>query len=132
VTLSPKGLWRIETELGLFVSSDTSSSSFVNMPDGDPPTTRVPVTALDTLFAGAPDSALPTFIKMDIEGSEREALMGAKDVIRRGKPKLAICAYHKPEDVYDLPQAIMAMRDDYRFALRQHVDGLWDTILYAV
>jgi FkbM family methyltransferase len=132
VTLSPKGLWSAEAKLGFFVSSDTSSSSFVNMPDGAPPTTRVPVTTLDALFADAPDSGLPTFIKMDIEGSEREALLGARGVIKRGKPKLAICAYHKPEDVYDLPQAIMAMRDDYRFVLRQHADGLWDTILYAV
>jgi hypothetical protein len=118
-------------ELSLFASGATASSSFVNMPDGAP-TMKVPVTALDSLFADAPDSGLPTFIKMDIEGAEKEALRGAKGVIKRNKPKLAICAYHKPEDVYVLPQAIMAIRDDYRFALRQHVDGLWDTVLYAV
>jgi len=133
VTLSPKGLWSSEAELGFFESSDTASSSFVNIPPGgEAMTKRVPVTSLDAAFAGAPDSALPTFIKMDIEGSEREALIGAAGVIKRSKPKLAICAYHNPEDVFDLPQAVLAIRDDYRFALRQHVEGFWDTILYAV
>jgi FkbM family methyltransferase len=132
VTLSPKGLWSAEMDLGFFESSATQSSSFVNMPSAASATTKVSVTSMDAVFADAPDSGLPTFIKMDIEGSEREALIGAMDIIKRKKPKMAICAYHRPEDIFDLPQTILAMRDDYRFALRQHTDGLWDTVLYAV
>jgi FkbM family methyltransferase len=131
LTLVPKGLWSVETELGLFESSATASSSFVDIPVGSP-TANVSVTSLDAAFAGLPDSDLPTFIKMDIEGAEREALMGAAGIIKRKKPKLAICAYHKPEDVFSLPQVILSMRDDYRFALRQHENGLWDTVLYGV
>ena len=92
----------------------------------------IAVTGLDMFFSEAAEEKLPTFIKMDIEGAEKEALMGAKEIIKRRKPKLAICAYHKPEDIYELPQTILGIRDDYRFVLRQHEYGCYDTVLYAV
>lgn len=44
------------------------------------------------------------FIKMDIEGSEIEAIKGAKDVIKKFKPRMAICAYHHPEDRKIIPE----------------------------
>jgi len=69
---------------------------------------------------------------MDIEGAEKEAQLGAADIIRRVKPKLAICAYHKPEGIYELPQTIMSIRNDCRFCLRQHLASGVDTVLYAV
>ncbi|MDR0499514.1 MAG: FkbM family methyltransferase [Holophagales bacterium] len=131
-TVIPKGLWSAEVELSFYESSATASSSFLNMPVSSAALAKAPVTSLDTVFAGVPDSDLPTFIKMDIEGAEKEALTGAADIIRRKKPKLAICAYHKPEDVFELPQTILNIRDDYSFALRQHENGVWDTIIYAV
>jgi FkbM family methyltransferase len=74
----------------------------------------------------------PTFIKMDIEGAEKEALLGAVDIIRHTKAKLAICVYHKPEDIYEIPKVIHSIREDYEFCLRQHTVGQYDTILYAV
>jgi hypothetical protein len=83
------------------------------------------------MFADKPDGELPTLIKMDIEGSEREALLGASGVIRRRKPKLIICTYHKPEDIYELPQTIMKIRDDYELRLWQIGESFWDVILYA-
>lgn len=69
---------------------------------------------------------------MDIEGSEKEALIGATKIIREKKPKLAICAYHKVEDVYELPLIIQMLRADYKFVLRQHYEGCFDMVLYAV
>jgi hypothetical protein len=88
--------------------------------------------ALDDFFNGKLEHEMPTFIKLDIEGAEREALLGAKNIIAKYKPKLAICAYHKPEDVYELAETIASIRSDYNFVLRQHENGVLETILYAV
>lgn len=133
VTVVPKGMWTEETELTFLEEGMAGmASSFVLNSINGVVVSNVPVTSLDIFFAGAPDSELPTFIKMDIEGAEKEALTGASDIIRRVKPKLAICAYHKTEDIYVLPQTILRIRDDYRFALRQHAPELHEIILYAV
>lgn len=73
-----------------------------------------------------------TFIKMDIEGSELEALKGAEQVIRKNKPKLAICIYHKPEDIWKLPEIILSYHNDYRFYLRHYSLNITETVLYAI
>jgi len=136
VTVIQKGLWNMETELTFFDKQDTLGSSFVNVPDKPEESgnivQNVPVTSLDTFFSEIPKSDWPTFIKMDIEGAEREALLGAANIIGRVKPKLAICTYHKPEDIYVLPKTIMRIRSDYEFALRHYNDGPYETVLYAV
>jgi hypothetical protein len=124
-------LWFDETEL-LFApnTDDRAGSSFITGAAGEK--YPVPVTSLDAYFKNEAEGGLPTFIKMDIEGAELGALLGAVEIIRQNKPRLAICAYHKLEDIYELPRAILAIRKDYRFALRQHAPGCWDTVLYAV
>jgi FkbM family methyltransferase len=131
VTVTQKGLWSAETEL-VFAqnTNDRSASSFLAGTDSGK--YRVPVTSLDGYFKNTPETEWPTFIKMDIEGAEKEALLGAAEIIKRMKPKLAICAYHKLEDIYELPRTILGLRSDYRFILRQHIPGCFDTVLYAV
>lgn len=72
-----------------------------------------------------------TFIKMDIEGSEAKALLGAKNIIMSQKPKLAICVYHKLEDIMELPSLLLDMNSDYKIAFRQyHISGN-ETVMYA-
>jgi FkbM family methyltransferase len=130
VHVIPKGLWHCEDRLKFYSEGD-GDSTFVTVTTKESGITA-PVTSLDIFFAGVPDQELPTFIKMDIEGAEKEALLGAADILKRVKPKLAICAYHKPEDIYVLPKTILDIRDDYRFTLRQYDYGYCETILYAV
>lgn len=58
------------------------------------------------------------FIKMDIEGSEEKALLGAKETLRKFKPKLAICIYHKPKDFYELPLLIKEINPEYKIRIK--------------
>lgn len=73
-----------------------------------------------------------TLIKMDIEGSELESLIGAKQVIQRDKPKLAICIYHKPEDMIMIPLYIKELVPEYKLYIRHHSTTQYETVLYAV
>lgn len=72
------------------------------------------------------------FIKMDIEGFEKEALLGAEKTLKTLKPKLAIACYHFGKDLYELLLFIHKMNPDYRFFLRHHQDTtVFETILYC-
>lgn len=73
-----------------------------------------------------------TFIKMDIEGAEMSALKGADELIVRCKPKLAICVYHKLEDLWEIPLYIISLSKDYKLYLRQHTPLYLETVCYAV
>lgn len=59
-----------------------------------------------------------TFIKMDIEGMEKRALLGAADIIRKQAPLLAISAYHKIEDMWELVEVIKSLNPEYRIYFR--------------
>ncbi len=85
----------------------------------------VDVVRLDDVVDGA-----PTFIKMDIEGSELAALRGAADLIEKHKPRLAISAYHRATDLVDLTEYVLSLRPDYKIGLRHHTPIRWDTCLY--
>lgn len=85
--------------------------------------------ALDSVLDGAPC----TYLKMDVEGAEHEALAGAAQTIRRYRPKLNLAAYHRSADFFQLPLAVHALCPDYRLYLRHHpYVPAWDTNLYAV
>lgn len=74
----------------------------------------------------------PTFLKMDIEGAELEALIGAKKTIETYKPKLAISIYHKPEDIIVLIEYIKKLVPEYKLYLRHYTNWRTDTVLYAI
>ncbi|MCI8691098.1 MAG: FkbM family methyltransferase [Oscillibacter sp.] len=71
------------------------------------------------------------FIKMDIEGAEFDALHGAKGVIVRDKPLLAISAYHRTGDMLAIMDYLHDLVPEYRFWLRHYSIGTADTVLYA-
>ena len=75
-----------------------------------------------------------TFIKMDIEGSEYDAIVGASRIIKENIPTLAICVYHKREDLIEIPKLIMSItgEDAYNFYIRHHQTNLTELVLYAI
>lgn len=73
-----------------------------------------------------------TFIKFDLEGAELEALEGAKETIKKWKPKMAISIYHKNEDIFEIPLYLMDIMPTYKFYLRHYLSVLPETVLYAV
>jgi len=72
------------------------------------------------------------FIKLDIEGSEVPALKGARGVIQRYKPKLAICVYHKWDDLREIPSVIHEIRGDYSMFLDCVTGFGGEAVLYCV
>lgn len=118
-------------EAGVGEKSETAYFSNKGTADAyvsDSGTTQIQIFALDELE----ECQDATFIKMDIEGSEMAALKGAKNIIIRNKPKLAICIYHKPEDYYQIPLYLKSLVPEYKFYVRHHFYGYSETVLYAV
>lgn len=86
------------------------------------------VTCIDTLYAVRRVS----YIKMDVEGCERQALLGGIKTIQRDKPKLNIAAYHRSEDLFSLILQLHDIEPSYRLYLRKHpYIPAWDLNLYA-
>ncbi len=132
VTLIKKGLWDESGEL-LFVENkeNEGGSSLLNADmtlPVDGKKVSVPVTTLDECLNDVP----VTFIKMDIEGSERQALQGAKNLIKRYRPRMAICVYHKKSDLWEIPNLILSFHSDYRFYLRHYAVSENELVLYAL
>lgn len=72
-----------------------------------------------------------TFIKMDVEGAEYESLKGCRNTIKTNKPKMAICIYHRPEDIIRIPMILLELCKDYKFAIRHYSTWEHETVLYA-
>lgn len=89
---------------------------------------EVEMIAIDSLDLKRP----ATYLKMDVEGAEMETIIGARNTIANYSPSLAVCVYHKPEDIFDLGLAINELNGDYKFYLRAHCEQGLDLILYAV
>ena len=116
-----KGLWS-KADVLRFTASEGPSISAIS----ETGNTSVEVEAIDNV---SPDA---TFIKLDVEGAELEALKGAAGTIRRNRPKLAVCMYHKPGDLFEIPLFIKSLAPEYRFYLRQHQPVSCELVLYAV
>lgn len=123
VEIVPKGLWN-ETAI-LSFETNGSESKIVSNESSE---IKVPVISLDEYLDGDP----VTFIKMDIEGSELNAIKGASETIRKYKPKLAVSVYHKPEDIIEIPKLLLELNKEYRFWIRHYSLSWFDTVLYAI
>ncbi len=72
-----------------------------------------------------------TFIKMDIEGAEYDALRGASSIIKEQKPRLAISIYHKADHIVLIPELLLTIRPDYKFYIRHYSLLANEIVLYA-
>ncbi len=107
-----------------FVESSLPTGSYIN----DAGSVSVPVDSIDHVLNGERVS----FIKLDVQGVELEALKGAEQTIKEHHPKLAISLYHKDADMYEIPLWLMEIAPDYTFYIRHYDADECETILYAV
>ena len=120
------GLYNENKKIG-FIDEDIIGSSSVSEEDTH---NSIEVVTLDSIFHNSQEK--PTFIKMDIEGAEKEAIHGAQQTISENAPKLAICVYHEMEDLWEIPSMIMSIRADYKIYLRHHSMENTETVCYAI
>lgn len=127
VKIFPCGVWSEKTTLH-FDALSTDGSRICAEDEGA--FCSVPVMTIDEAIE--PGDHVTT-LKVDVEGSELEALKGAQETIRRDRPKLAICIYHKTDDLWELPLYIKNLVPEYRFYIRHHLErSICDTVLYAI
>jgi len=111
-----------------FTSGGGVDRTFTNDPVGGDKE-AIPVHTIDHFFS---DKQPPTFIKMDIESMEPAALRGAESTIRASAPTLAICVYHRPEHLWEIPQMIRDWQPDYRLYLRHYSTNMSETVMFAI
>jgi FkbM family methyltransferase len=111
VVVVEEGVWDKETTLSFVVDLENSAGDHV-VEGGGQGTTSIKVTTIDKLAA---QLGLPRvdFIKMDIEGAERNALAGAAGVLKAYQPRMAISAYHLPDDPQVLPAVVRKAQPRY-------------------
>jgi len=83
---------------------------------------------LDETLSGS----APTYIKMDIEGAELDALAGARRIIEQSSPVLAVCTYHQHDHLWKIPLMIESLHSGYHFFLRRYLNEVWEVVCYAV
>lgn len=125
VHIISRGVYSHETTLS-FINTDGRYSGHIEQGDNQGKMNNIECVALDDVV-----KEKVTFIKMDIEGSEIPALRGAKNIILRDKPKLAICIYHKPDDLWEIPLMIKEWVPEYRMHIRHFGRRYYSTVLYA-
>lgn len=124
ITCFPYGVWSEDRDISYGTMASDDSRSIYNPRE----TKSAHVVSLDQLL----QDAAVDFIKMDIEGSEMEALKGAAGIIRKQRPTMAVCIYHRIEDMWEIPLYLKELCGDYQIYTRHHAE-FWvsETVCYA-
>ena len=110
-------------------ANETSADSGASKPHRPLQFRDIKMMKTDTMLRG--DAA--TYIKIDVEGAEENALRGARETIANFRPKLNVALYHRNEDMFKLPLLINELNKKYKFYMRHHpYIPDWDTNLYCV
>jgi len=89
---------------------------------------KIEASSIDKLFSNTHID----FVKLDIEGSEADALRGAKKLLEKCRPVITMALYHRPGDMWELPLLVNQLVNDYKFYIRQHDNNSFDVVFYAV
>jgi len=113
VVLYPKGIWDKDDVLRLSIDPVSSARDSFVRPIANAQYIEAPLTTVDKLVA---ELQLPRvdFIKMDIEGAEQKAVVGAKNTIARFHPRMALCIYHVEGDETKVPKLVRDAFPDYQ------------------
>ena len=122
IVLINKGVWSSATTLQFNDGSTWGASIEKNG------SSSIETITIDELTA----NDVVTLIKMDVEGSELQALKGAAETIKRNKPRLAICIYNKLDDILTIPGYILSLVPEYKLYIRHYSQIASETVLYAV
>jgi FkbM family methyltransferase len=120
-----QGAWRERTTLTFQATGDMAARIG---DDPSAPLTSIDVTTIDLL---SEELGPPTLVKCDAEGGDREVLEGGSRTFATHRSRVAVSAYHLPNDLLALTRTLRSANGDYRIALRHYFPGHWDSILYA-
>jgi FkbM family methyltransferase len=115
VVVYPKGVWDHNAEMELSVDEAFQARDSLVLPQGGPvPKIRVPLTTIDALVA---ELKLPhvDFIKMDIEGAEKQAIKGAANTIKRFRPRMSLSSEHLEDDFTAIPALVHSIEPNYTY-----------------
>jgi FkbM family methyltransferase len=115
------GLWNRKGILRFNPLLDSASKIDENGPS------QIDTTTIDGTING-----YASFIKLDIEGAEKEAIEGAQHTIKKYKPNLAVCVYHNQADFTLIPELILRYRPDYKVYFRHYTQGVFESVMYFV
>lgn len=122
------GAWNENTTL-LFDASGNRNAGVVSKGNIVSKIKEVSVVSVDSVLNGASVD----YIKYDVEGSEKEALIGSAQTIEKYAPKLLVSLYHRSEDLFALPELVKELNPDYSLYLRRFpYIPAWDLNLYTV
>ena len=109
-------------QVGFSATGDASASAEATATD------KVDCAPLDGILS----AEAPTYVKLDIEGAEMDALKGAAGVIRQHQPVLAVSVYHQQDALWRIPLYLKTLFSGYQFFLRPHNEEGWDLVCYAI
>ncbi len=114
VIIYPKGVWDKDDVLELTENSETDAMDSFVIRDAPKGVVTVPVTTIDKLVAELKLDRVD-FIKMDIEGAEKQALTGAKETLQRFQPRMEISVNHLPDDPKEIPELVQKIEPAYKY-----------------
>jgi FkbM family methyltransferase len=95
----------------------------------DSETTQVDCRRLDNLLV----DVRPTYVKMDIEGAEMDAILGSSGLLEDAAPVVfSVCVYHRCDHLWRIPSLIHSMAPNHKMFLRRYAEECWEMVCYAV